>query len=124
MAEHQRAGRNNNDERPEQAIEPADAIPAGHRDRAQQLCLDAGLALALCGVLVGTIPPAFDDPAAADAQLAFIGFLLWIAGACLCLLALTPAAPRAVIMAAASAVLVRCACPLLASTSARAEDER
>jgi hypothetical protein len=83
----------------------------------QQLCLDAGRALLLCGALVITIPTAFDfapananSPAAANTTLAaFIGFLLWILGACLCLLALTPAVPWAVRAGAAvaSAVLKR-----------------
>lgn len=49
MAEHQRqrAGR---DELPEQPVEPADdVVLPGHH---QQLCLDAGRAMVLCGVLV------------------------------------------------------------------------
>ncbi|CAL4949424.1 unnamed protein product [Urochloa decumbens] len=87
MAEHQGAAREH-------------GAPDHRRD--QQLCLDAGRALLLCGVLF-VIPTAFgpaDDGAAAAAankRRALLGFVAWIIGVCLCLLGLTPgAAPWAV----------------------------
>ncbi|KAF8687321.1 hypothetical protein HU200_043004 [Digitaria exilis] len=108
MAEHRRAGR---DERPD---------PEHHDDdRAQQLCLDAGRALVLCGVLVA-IPPAFGPAGGAAAvssmrsARALSGFFLWIVGACLCFLALTPVAPRAArVGAAAASIVLRRLSPLL-----------
>ena len=110
MAEHGGAARN---QQPEQPIEAADTFavagPENH-DRAQQLCLDFGRVLMLGGVLVN-IPAAFGfDPtrgggggAAANITRAFIDFVLWILGTCMCLLALTPAAPWAVRVGAAVA---------------------
>ncbi|CAL5049302.1 unnamed protein product [Urochloa decumbens] len=106
MAEHRGAARN---QQPEPAID-AFANPDHHRGRAQQLCLDTGRSLALCGVLVVTRPalaPADDTTLVA----CFIGFLLWTIGVCLCLLALTPAAPRA--GAAAVSTVLRCLSPLM-----------
>ncbi|CAL5054377.1 unnamed protein product [Urochloa decumbens] len=108
MAEHRGAARNH---QPEPAIN-AFANPDHHRGRAQQFCLDAGRALALCGALVVATRPAFvpaDNAALAFA--CFIGFLLWVLGACPCLLALTPLAPRA--GAAAASTVLRCLSPLM-----------
>jgi hypothetical protein len=95
MAEHRGAAARNHPREREQPVEPA-ADDAAFPDRAQQLCLDAGRALALCGVLVA-VPPAFyraDDDAAGGTALALVGFLLWITGAWLCLLALSRSRPR------------------------------
>ncbi|CAD6338708.1 unnamed protein product [Miscanthus lutarioriparius] len=102
MAEYRGAAPARNHQQPGQ---PANVllVPDPDRRNQQQLCLDAGRALLLCGALVITIPTAFDfapananSPAAANTTLAaFIGFLLWILGACLCLMALTPAVPWA-----------------------------
>ncbi|CAL5049353.1 unnamed protein product [Urochloa decumbens] len=113
MAEHRGAAAARNHP-PEQPIEPAiDAFAnPDHRGRAQRLCLDAGRALALCGVLVVATRPADDTTLIVIA--CFVGFLLWVLGACLCLLALTPAAPRAARAAAASAsTVLRCLSPLM-----------
>ncbi|CAL5049300.1 unnamed protein product [Urochloa decumbens] len=93
MAEHQGAAR---EHQPEQPIELPGDFPAPDHRRDQQLCLDAGRALMLCGVLVA-IPTAFypaDGAAAADAnkRRALLGFVAWILGVSLCLLGLTPAA--------------------------------
>ncbi|KAF8685830.1 hypothetical protein HU200_043739 [Digitaria exilis] len=108
MAEHQRqrAGR---DELPEQPVEPADdVVLPGHH---QQLCLDAGRAMVLCGVLV--VVAAFHR-ADGSSSLALFGFVLWIVGACLCFLALTPVAPRAArVGAAAASIVLRRLSPLL-----------
>ncbi|CAL5039945.1 unnamed protein product [Urochloa decumbens] len=84
-------------------------------DRAQRLCLDAGRALALCGVLVAT-RPAFKFAPADDTTFiaCFVGFLLWIIGACLCILTLTPVAPRVARPgAAAASTVLRCLSPLM-----------
>ncbi|CAL5049268.1 unnamed protein product [Urochloa decumbens] len=107
MAENQGAAR---EHQPEQPIELAGAFPAPDRRRNQQLCLNAGRALMLCGVLVA-IPTAFgpaDDgaAAAADKRRALVGFVAWIVGVCLCFLGLTPAAPWVVRAGAAVATTV------------------
>ncbi|OEL20449.1 hypothetical protein BAE44_0018533 [Dichanthelium oligosanthes] len=107
MPEHRGAARN--DDQPELA--DVDVFPDPDRGN-QQLCLDAGRALVLCGVLVATITTAFDpadDAAAANTTRtrALLGFLLWILGVCLCLLALMPAAPWVVRAGAAVAATVR-----------------
>nr|TKW23195.1 hypothetical protein SEVIR_4G277700v2 [Setaria viridis] len=111
MAENRGAAR---EYQPEQPVEPAGVFPAAPDHRNRQLCLDAGRALALCGVCMA-IPTAFDsaDAAAANSTRALVvGFLLWIIGACLCLLVLTPAAPRAVRAGAAVAsTVLKCLSP-------------
>ncbi|CAL5039926.1 unnamed protein product [Urochloa decumbens] len=97
MAEHRGAAREHQPEQP--PIELLGVLPAPDHRRNQQLCLDAGRALVLCGVFL-VIPTAFgpaDDGAAAAAaankRRALLGFVAWILGVCLCLLGLTPAAP-------------------------------
>ncbi|CAL5049273.1 unnamed protein product [Urochloa decumbens] len=111
MAEHRGAARNH-----QPAIDAAFANPDNGDDRAQRLCLDAGRALAVCGLLVATGRPAFKLGPADDTTLiiaCFIGFVL-ILGACLCILALTPVAPRAARAAAAAAsTVLRCLSPLM-----------
>ncbi|KAL6603664.1 hypothetical protein ACP70R_044025 [Stipagrostis hirtigluma subsp. patula] len=71
------------------------------RDRAQQLCLDAGRVLLLLGgLVVATVPPAKNtkNPGggarAANTMCAFVGFLLWILCVCFLAAALSPAGRR------------------------------
>ncbi|CAL5041419.1 unnamed protein product [Urochloa decumbens] len=113
MAGHQGAPREQ-EHQPELLVEPAGVFPApDHRN--QQLCLDAGRALVLCGVCMA-IPAAFDpgDGSASNSTRALLGFLLWITGAFLCLLGLTPVAPGAVRVGAVVATTVlKCLSPLM-----------